>query len=46
MSQSVDIAEIPAPDRERLLREKALSGDKEQGAIPAQETGSDARQGR
>ena len=46
LSQSVDIAEIPAADRERLLREKALSGDKETGAKPQDDAGSDARQGR
>jgi len=46
MSQSIDIAEIPQADRERLLREKALLGDGDDGTEPNKETGSDSRQGR
>lgn len=46
LSQSIDIAEIPQADRERLLREKALFGDGDGGTEPNKETGSDSRQGR
>ncbi|NRA74939.1 MAG: cytochrome c, partial [Planctomycetes bacterium] len=44
-SQSIDIAEIPESERQRLEQQPLPASD-ESGSTPNKETGTDSRQGR